>query len=110
MSTQCSGWNSSRQTVTETGTAGFNLLAENGDGSQTQLNGAIISSQRIDSVEPTDYEFAAAADATIFYLGGISIDGRVDEFGPFLLGEPWGVYSAPDGIDFQHSIWLPVVR
>ena len=64
------------QTATESGTAGFNLLAAGADGARTRLNPALIQSPAIDSVEPLDYGYQAATDSTSFFLEELSIDGK----------------------------------
>lgn len=63
------------QTATETGTAGFNILAEI-EANTIQLNGELIPSPVIDSVTLTDYRYLATTDATTFYLQEVGIDGR----------------------------------
>ena len=96
------------QTATETANAGFNLYGEI-DGARNQLNETLIQSTVIDAVEPTDYAFSAATPATVFYLETVSLDGASELAGPFTLGEEYGVYSAPDGVDVTPRIWLPIM-
>ncbi len=95
------------QTATETGTAGFNLLAES-DGDLVQLNPELIPSTVIDSVEPTDYSYEATSTATVFYIEEIEVSGKTDRIGPFVLGTPSGVHS---GVNVQSTpmIWLPMI-
>ena len=107
------------QTASESGTAGFNLLAAMGDGSsgdKVQLNPDLIPSPVIDSVEPADYAFSAVTNATLFYLQEIEIDGGVHEHGPFEvgvasgveIGVEIGVESGNDG-EMTPTLWLPIV-
>ena len=92
------------QTATETGTAGFNILAVTESGT-VQLNETLIPSQVIDSVEPLDYSFTAVTDATSFLLQEVEITGVTNNHGPFALGVEVG--SRID--DDEHQIWLPFV-
>ncbi|MCB9139785.1 MAG: hypothetical protein H6642_15690 [Caldilineaceae bacterium] len=100
------------QTVTETGTAGFNLLALHGE-VREQLNEEIIASQVIDSIEPVVYTHNVATDATQFMLQEISVDGGVREMGPFVLGEAYGTYTNEIGtaqsIQSGHRLYVPIV-
>ena len=101
------------QTATETGTAGFNLLAVT-DAGKVQLNDALIASPVIDSVEPTDYRFEAVTGATQFYVQQVAIGGRVTEHGPFELGGEYGSASGTNDSgttddEMTQRIWLPMV-
>ena len=97
---------------TETGSAGFNILAERA-GEWTQLNDALIPSKVIDSVEPTDYHVSIVTQAVLFYLEEVSIDGKRDRHGPFAGGKQYGVYvSSPRGTGQAASgnqIHLPLI-
>ena len=86
------------QTVTETGNAGFNLLAAS-DAGLVQLNPELIQSKVVDALEPTDYRATFATPESLFYIQEVSVDGETDEFGPFQLGVAFGAYTAPDRID-----------
>ncbi len=107
------------QTATETGTAGFHVLAatgENSDSDKVRLNPELIPSPVIDSVEPTNYTFSAVTEATRFYLQEIGIDGSVSEHGPFELGVASGVeIGAESGVESGTDVemtpvlWLPIV-
>ncbi len=77
------------QTATETGVAGFHLLAVTQSGNQ-RLNADLIPSTVIDSVTPTDYQLAVQTDATHFLLQQVGIAGDVTEMGPFELGVAFG--------------------
>ena len=92
------------QTATETGTAGFNILAVTESG-MVQLNETLIPSQAIDSVEPLDYRFSAVTSATSFMLQEVEITGAINNHGPFLLDVGYG--SRIDGD--AHQVWLPYV-
>ena len=100
------------QTATETGTAGFNLLAVTEAG-LVQLNHELIPSPVIDSVTPTDYAFEAAIEAisgaTRFILQEVGIDGRVIEHGPFDLGSEHGSADGPNDVEMTSRVWLPMV-
>jgi hypothetical protein len=96
------------QTVTETGTAGFNVLAATDEG-KVQLNAELIPSPVVDSVTPTNYAVSLATDATTFYLQEVGVDGGVTEHGPFALGEAYGEYSVPGGVELSPRIWLPLM-
>ena len=100
------------QTVTEPGTAGFNLLALHGEISR-RLNEELVASQAIDSLEPIVYTYSAATDAIQFALQEVSVDGAVRETGPFALGEAYGVYEDPidanDGAQSGRQLYVPVV-
>ncbi len=95
------------QTATETGTAGFNLLAESAGG-LVQLNDELIPSKVIDSVEVTDYSYEATTAATVFYIEELEVSGKTDRIGPFVLGIPSGVHT---GVSTQSTpaIWLPMI-
>ncbi len=95
------------QTATESGTAGFNLLAES-DGELVQLNDELIPSKVIDSVEVTDYSYEATSAATVFYIEELEVSGKTDRIGPFVLGIPSGVHT---GVSTQSTpaIWLPMI-
>ena len=95
------------QTATETGTAGFNILAVT-ERENIQLNESLISSTVIDSVEPTDYAFSAATDATSFLLQEVEITGSLHTHGPFTIGVESGAYSSVDATD-SYQIWLPLL-
>ncbi len=97
------------QTATETGTAGFNLLAEGADGARNQVNPTLIQSAAIDSVEPLDYRYAAVTDSSSFYLEEVSIEGKRVEYGPFELGVEFGSYSLPSNVELSERVWLPLV-
>ena len=100
------------QTVTESGTAGFNLLAVLPSG-RTQLNNELIPSTVIDAVMPIDYRFAASGNgalrATQFYLQELSIDGEVTELGPFDLGVTYGAHLLPTDAPPSTALWLPFI-
>ncbi len=96
------------QTATETGTAGFNVLAVT-EGGTVQLNRELIPSKVIDSVEPTNYSVALATDAVTFYLQEVGVDGSVTEHGPFTLGREYGAYALPGGIELSPKSWLPIL-
>ena len=96
------------QTATETGTAGFNLLAV-AESDRIRLNGDLIPSSVIDSVEPTDYEYAAATDAIRFYLQEIKVGGGASEHGPFDLGTAYGNHTGSVDIEDMQSLWLPMI-
>ena len=95
------------QTATESGVAGFNMLAVTDNGT-VQLNEALIPSTVIDSVTPTDYAFSAATDATSFVLQEVEISGAITNHGPFTIGVESGAYNEVDDAD-SHKIWLPLM-
>ena len=101
------------QTATETGNAGFNLLAVTGD-SAAQLNPTLIPSTVIDSITPTDYGYIASTQADRFYLQEVRIDGLAENTGPFALGETHGVRAmgAADSAQEQTDVrlYLPLIR
>ncbi|MCB0133336.1 MAG: hypothetical protein KDD78_20875, partial [Caldilineaceae bacterium] len=97
------------QTATETGTAGFNILAETADG-LVQINPQLIQSQLIDALEPTDYAVTLATDAALFYLQEVALSGAIERFGPFQRGQEYGSRIAPDPISGGYSIYLPFMR
>ena len=97
------------QTATETGTAGFNVLAVTQDGN-VQLNDQLIASPVIDSVEPTNYTFRATTEATSFYLEEMEIKGSFNEHGPFDQGVEYGVYALPANVELTPRIWLPLLE
>ncbi|MCB0131822.1 MAG: hypothetical protein KDD78_13270 [Caldilineaceae bacterium] len=95
------------QTATETGTAGFNILAVTEAGA-VQLNPALIPSQAIDSTEPLDYAFIAQTNATSFLLQEVEITGATNEYGPYTLGNAYGAHIPTDPVD-GWSIYLPFI-
>ncbi len=97
------------QTATETGTAGFHVLAATDDGNTVRLNQELIPSPVIDSITPTDYAFTAVTDATLFYLDEVGVDGGVTRHGPFELGMDYGAYSLPGNVEVRPAVFLPVV-
>lgn len=97
------------QTGSETGTAGFHILAKIADGSVAQLNDELIPSSVIDSVAPTRYSFSTVTDATVFFLQEVGVNGSVVMHGPFELSEPSGVYLPQDDEPVSPAIWLPML-
>ena len=97
------------QTASETGVAGYYLVAESDDGARHRLNDDLIPSHAIDSITPTEYTFNAATDATRFTLHELGIDGGVIAHGPFLLGREYGVFSTPTSSESTTRVWLPMV-
>ena len=95
------------QTATETGTAGFNILAATEAGA-VQLNPALIPSQAIDSTEPLDYAFITQTNATSFLLQEMEITGATNEYGPYTLGNAYGARIPTDPVD-GWSIYLPFI-
>ena len=99
------------QTATETGNAGFNILVKT-DERLVQLNGDLIASKVIDSVEITNYEVILATTATLFYVQEVGIDGSVNMIGPFQVGQEYGSRTDPGGTDpgeTGHPIYLPTI-
>ena len=99
------------QTATETANAGFNLLVETEQGLQ-QLNPSLIPSQAIHSLEPLDYRYEAATAAERFYLHQIGTDGSTEAFGPYAIGQTYGVYTniPQSSNDAGPAIYLPIAR
>ena len=99
------------QTATETANAGFNLLVETEQGLQ-QLNPSLIPSQAIHSLEPLDYRYEAATAAERFYLHQIGTDGSTETFGPYAIGQTYGVYTniPQSSNDAGPAIYLPIAR
>ncbi|MCB0044107.1 MAG: pullulanase-type alpha-1,6-glucosidase [Caldilineaceae bacterium] len=91
------------QTVTESGIAGFHLLADEADGLR-RLNETLIPSAVVDSLEPRRYEFTATTTATRFYLVESTVEGATREYGPYDIGMSYGSYSG------NRSIYLPLVQ
>ncbi len=96
------------QTLTESGTAGFFILAAT-DGEPTPLHDDMIPSTAIDSVEPLDYVFSAVTPAKQFYLQEIEISGQISEHGPYELGHEYGTYVVAKQTDKLVTIWLPTI-
>jgi hypothetical protein len=99
------------QTATETGTAGFNILAIT-DGGPVQMNTELVESKAIDSVEPLDYAFTATTTATSFLLQEVEITGAQNNHGPFEIGVEYGSYTDSNPIDLEDDGWtifLPFV-
>ncbi len=96
------------QTVAETGTAGFNVLAEVGD-QVTLLNEQLIPSPVIDSVTPTDYSFSALTPGDVYYIEEVTVAGKLSRHGPFQVGVEYGSYTAPADIELRPVIWLPLI-
>ena len=99
------------QTATETGNAGFNLLAESDEGI-VQLNPELIQSTVIDALEPADYAVTLSTTATIFYVEEVGLDGQTGRLGPFALGTPYGSLIEPDRIDpgdVTSVLYLPLM-
>ena len=94
------------QTVTESGVAGFNVLAVTATGKE-QLNGDLIPSPAIDALTPMDYAVSFATVATTFYLQEIGIDGSRVDHGPFEVGRAVGE-NRPVVTD-AHALYLPIV-
>ena len=94
------------QTATETGNAGFNLLAESDEGI-VQLNPELIQSTVIDALEPADYAVTLSTTATIFYVEEVGLDGQTGRLGPFALGTPYGSLIEPGDVTFV--LYLPLM-
>ena len=60
-------------------------------------------------MEPTDYAYSVTTAATVFYIENVSLDGQTELAGPFTLGEEYGVYSLPGGVELTPQIWLPIM-
>ncbi len=94
------------QTVTEAGTAGFDLWAEDARG-RYRLNTTMIPSKAVDSLVPNEYRFTAESAATRFYLHEIGLDGAMTEHGPFELGIEYGSYS--EETSQRMRLYLPLI-
>ena len=98
------------QTVTESGVAGFNVLAVTATGKE-QLNGDLISSPAIDALTPIDYAVTLATtfatEGTTFYLQEIGIDGSRVDHGPFEVGRAVG--EVRPVVTDVHALYLPIV-
>ncbi|MCB9136968.1 MAG: hypothetical protein H6642_01315 [Caldilineaceae bacterium] len=97
------------QTATESGVAGFNILAETTNGLR-ELNASLIPSQVIDSVEATDYSVTLLTDVDTFYIEEVRLSGTADRMGPYQVGESYGVRDGSDSGSMTNSIFLPLVR
>ena len=87
-------------TATEAGNAGFNLYTETETGLQ-RINGRLIPSHVVDSVEPQNYSFSAAGIAgDRFYLEEVSVRTQGRLYGPFQLGESYGTEVKVEPIDW----------
>ena len=93
---------------TESGVAGFNLLAVTETG-LVPLNGTLIPSVAIDSIAPTEYQVSLATTATTFYLQEITVDGGTEDHGPFEIGQEYGSSGNVDGASMTPAVWLPIV-
>ena len=96
------------QTATEMGVAGFELHAVTNEG-MAQLNETLIPSSVVDSLTPTNSAVSLVTNATLFYLLEVGVDGGVTEHGPFELGQAYGEYSVPSGVELSPRIWLPLM-
>ena len=95
------------QTATETGTAGFNLLAVTANGNG-QLNEALIPSTVIDAVTPTDYAFSAVTHAASFLLQEVKVSEGTRHHGPFTIGIESGAHAGSGGSG-DNRVWLPLI-
>lgn len=96
-------------TVTESNTAGFNVLVETTDG-QAIINDELIESHVIDSIVPQLYTYETAVIGDVFFLQEVSLNGGARTYGPYELGMAYG--EMPDGLvpetnDFR--IYLPFI-
>jgi hypothetical protein len=86
-------------TATETGNVGFNLYFK--DGSQfTQVNPSLIPSHVIDSLERQDYTYSARVNGNSFYIEDVSVLGKTTRYGPFQLGQTYGVQLTGEKINW----------
>lgn len=84
----------------ESSNAGFNILVPKADGF-TQVNGALIPSLGIDSLEPQEYSYAATLAGDEFYLEYVTIEGESHRAGPFIVGETVGEVVEPEAVDWE---------
>lgn len=97
------------ETATETAVAGFNILAETVD-RMVQLNGDLIASKVIDSVVVTRYEATLATAVDNFSIQEVRIDGSVEPFGPFQVGQSYGSRIEQNGPKADSErIFVPLV-
>ena len=80
------------QTLTESGVAGFNVLAEMPSGFQT-VNNQLIPSHVIDSVTPVNYNATLTMDSETFYLVEVGVNDATRRMGPFVVGQAYGERS-----------------
>lgn len=95
------------QTVAETGTAGFDILAES-DGQLIRLNDEMIASPAVDSVTPQFYRFSATTAADVYYLDEIDLHGAVSRMGSYRVGVEYGAWTAAEPL--ADAIYLPLIR
>ncbi len=90
------------QTATEISNAGFNILAETIAG-MSQLNGELIPSHAIDSVEPLTYNFSATSDARRFYVQEVALSGAVELSGPYDLNIDYGTFVGESEAEIEEE-------
>lgn len=88
-------------TATEVGNLGYNLYALTDKG-LVQVNDELIAVEGMDSLRPQDYT-ATTKDiaADTFFIGDVSIEGKVQFHGPFKLGETYGEKVSVEPIDWK---------
>ncbi|MCB9139371.1 MAG: tandem-95 repeat protein [Caldilineaceae bacterium] len=94
------------QTSAEFGLAGFNIRDES-----VQLNGELIPSKVIDSLEVTDYSVMLVTDAEGFFIEKVSVNGNVERMGPYQVGESYGEpHTLDSGVAGGQLIYLPLIQ
>lgn len=91
-------------TSTESGNAGFNLLAETGKGSTRRINALTIPARGIDSLVPHRYQArvpAAGLEGARFFVEDVSTTGRTQRHGPFSVGRMQGAPAEVVPTDWQ---------
>lgn len=78
-------------TATETGARGFRVLQQQADRRVAPVSQRMVPSARMSTTRPTEYltQIATASNAPI-YLEEVSVNGKVERFGPFNVGATMG--------------------
>ena len=93
------------RTAQEVDNLGFQLYAQEADGSLTPLHDELVVSKSPTSIEAQEYELTVRTAADILWLEDESLDGVTELHGPYAVGESIGDPNPPAAID-----WTPTRR
>lgn len=79
------------------------------DGSEQLATPTMIPSSVIDSVEPVRYTYQASVQGDEFFMEMIDISGNSERYGPFSVGQQFGMPQAPDRDELDKPLYLPVI-
>jgi len=89
------------RTAQEVDNLGFNIYAENSNGSLKRLTSKLIPSKAPTSVEAQTYQTKVSTRATVLWLEDVALDGATEMHGPYTVGEAYGDARPPAEINWS---------